>query len=390
MRILITSFSYLPERHGISSVTKYLAEGLVKAGYEVGVATCQNNQKVGNNETINGVDVHRFAFYGNIFKKIKGDVQSYIKFVKDYGQDVLLMECLQCLTTDVLLPILKDLKCKVVIHAHGAPGLYSNPFKIEGDIKHTIGHTYNWAYWKYYYLYTFKKYANYIDASISCSVCASDLPYFTKYIKKNFILENSADDIFFRDDNYEDNIYNTLGIKSSNYILNIATLCDRKNQLLLIDVFAKAKLQDCALVIIGTEKNDYYHKLVKKACRVSMCYGCEIKIFDKSIPRTMFPSIIRDAKLFVVTSKWEEYPITLVETMAIGTPFLSTPVGNAHTLPGGVTSRSNKELPILLNTLYSDNRRLKRMGIMAKEYAKMNNMPSAIISDLIKIFNETV
>ena len=44
-----------------------------------------------------------------------------------------------------------------------------------------------------------------------------------------------------------------------------------------------------------------------------------------------------NATLYLVGSNFEEYSISLVETMAKGVPFISTNVGNACILPGGVT-----------------------------------------------------
>lgn len=388
MKVLLTAFSYYPQRHGIVSVSKYLAEGLAENGHEVCVATCRNGLETVDEEVINSVFVRRFDFGESLLKKPIGDVKGYINFVKSYGQDVLIMECLQCHTTDVLLPILKDLNCKVLIHAHGAPGLYMKPFMLCDSIKHTIGNTYNWALRKWYYSCYFPKHAKYIDASLSCCVCATDLPYFNKTIKRNYILENSADKMFFADISDDIDIKKQLGIKAKNYIVNIATFSERKNQSLLLDIFVNTKLKDCALIIIGTEKNSYYRQLVKKAAHLSTKEGCEIHIFDKSISRNQFPSIIKQAQLFVVTSKWEEYPITLVETMAVGTPFLSTLVGNAHTLPGGITARDESEFPILLKTLFDNPRKLERLSKMGREYAKTTNTPDIVISDLEAIINE--
>lgn len=386
MKILLTTFSYYPQRHGIASVSKYLAEGLANKGYEVCVATCRNGLDTSDEEIVNKVLVRRFDFGESLLKKPVGDVNGYVQFVRSFGQDILIMECLQCHTTDVLLPILKELNCKVIIHAHGAPGLYMKPFVVGDSFKHTIGNTYNWALRKWYYSKFFPKYSSNIDASLSCCICATDIPYFNKTVRRNYVLENSADEMFFTNIQDDMNVREQLGIKAKDYIINIATFSDRKNQALLIDVFFKAKLGDCALVIIGTEKNGYYKKLIKKAERYKD--QCEIHIYDKSIPRVQFPAIIKNAKLFVVTSKWEEYPITLVETMAVGTPFLSTMVGNAHTLPGGITARDESELPILLKTLFDNPRKLERLSETGRDYALKTNSPESIIRDLEAVFND--
>ena len=39
MKILITSFTYPPDKDGVSEATRFMAEGLASKGYEVIVAT---------------------------------------------------------------------------------------------------------------------------------------------------------------------------------------------------------------------------------------------------------------------------------------------------------------------------------------------------------------
>jgi glycosyltransferase involved in cell wall biosynthesis len=378
MRILFTTFSYYPERSGIPVVVQYLAEGLASRGYDVSVVTCLNKNKEVK-EVINGVNVYRFDVRLSSLRKPIGEVQEYIDFVISFPKDVLWMECLQCHMTDPLLPHLYKMNCKILLHAHGAPGLTLKPLSWQGDLKHTISNPYHWYRWKKYYCSFFPKYAKYIDASISSCICASDIAYFSKHIKKNLILENSCNDFFFDGDNYNEPIKDILGITNSKYIVNIATLNNRKNQLLLIDAFVKANLEGTSLVIIGTTRNNYYYKLVKKAEEAQKRYGKEVVILDSSVQRKYFPSIIHHALLFALTSRWEEYSISLVETMAVGTPFVSTMAGNAHTLPGGLVARTEEELPVLFRVLLSNDRYLIKLGSMAKKYAYENNRLSKII-----------
>lgn len=388
MRILFTTFSYYPERSGIPVVVKYLAEGLVNIGHEVAVFTCMNQLHEPQEEIINGVSVKRFDIGLSLTKKPYGDINQYIQSVLNANIDVLIMECLQCHTTDFLLPYLKDVSFKVLIHAHGAPGILMRPFAWEGDILHSIGHFHNWLRWKKYYGKHFSKYAKYIDGSISSCLCASDIDFFSKNIKKNYILENSTDDFFFDSQKYDEDIKKILGIKSSRYIVNIANFSNRKNQLMLLDAFAKSKVHDCALVIIGTVRNEYYDKLLKKTEKIAKRNCIEIKILDKSIERVHFPAILYNASLFVLSSKWEEYSISLVETMATGTPFLSTLAGNARILPGGVTARNDKEFAVLLKVLLDNPIYLKRYGEQGKAYALYYCRSNIIIKNLNLILED--
>ena len=147
-----------------------------------------------------------------------------------------------------------------------------------------------------------------------------------------------------------------------------------------MDSFAKTGLNDVSLVLIGSKPNTYYHKCVKYAEKLKAKYGLDIQILD-GIERNLFPAIIKKADLFAMTSKWEEYPVSLVEAMAVGTPFLSTPVGNAHILPGGITSRYDEELPSLLKTLLSNHSLLEQFGYQGKEYALKHNTLTTVLDN---------
>lgn len=384
MKILITTFGYIPDRSGVPAVAKYLAEGLAQKGHELHIATAFNSNQVPATEIINGVIVHRFNLWQTPFKKYKGEIDEYVAFVKGLLMDVLIMECLMCDTTDVLLPHLKDLHCKTLIHAHGAPWIRQSFFAIKDNLIHTLGNTYNWYRWRKYQV-LFKEASKYIDASLSCSICATDYAYFSKLINENYIIDNSADDMFFEDKPNNVDVWGKYNIKNKQYILNIATFDSRKNQAFLIESFCKLSIDNVSLVIAGTYKNDYYYKLVNQIKAIKARRDVDIVLLDESVQREELPYLLKNASLFCVTSKWEEYPITLVEAMACGTPFLSTLVGNAHILPGGITSRYDEEYPVLLKNLIMDSDFRQRLSQQGKEFAQKVNSKEAVISKLERI-----
>ena len=110
----------------------------------------------------------------------------------------------------------------------------------------------------------------------------------------------------------------------------------------------------------------------------------EIKVLT-GVDRKYFPSLISHAKLFVMASKHEEYPVSLVETMACGTPFLSTDAGCSRILPGGITTIDKKELSMFMNFLEQHPEILLQRGSIGKDYANNNNKISVAINRLEKI-----
>lgn len=378
MRLLFTSFAYYPETSGVPIVVQNLAESLVKRGHQVGVVTCMNGKDLAERERINGVDVIRFSFGIDIFKRPKGDYSSYIQFVKSYPKDILVLECVQCFTTDILLPHLQDMNCKTILHSHGGPGVSMPLFGWEGNLFHSIGHIYNWFFYKYYYRRLIPKYAKYIDKVICLSLCASDLEYMNRTMGDVKIVENAVHDMFFNESLYNVDASEIISIHNKDYILCISNYTPNKSQIDILRAFEKTNLKDCSLVMIGSRKNSYYNQVRKMAEAICKRSGKEIKILT-GVKRELFPSILHSARLFIMASKHEEYPVSLVEAMAVGCPFVSTNAGCSRILPGGVTVVDRKELPLYLNVVANNKDILSRLGKQGKDYSINNNTLEVVV-----------
>lgn len=384
MKILFTTFSFYPETSGVPVVVQYLAEGLAKKGHNVSVVTCMNGHDYNVQETLNGVTIYRFNWGVNLFKNKYGEYQEYIKFVTEFSKDILILECLQCHTTDILLPYLKYMNCKVVLHSHGGPGIHQKMFRWDTNITHSIGNTHNWFRWKRYYKSTLPSFSKYIDAILCLSLCASDLHYMKKHMKRVEILENAANDIFFDEYKQSLDFSSILNLKAKKYILCIANYIPNKGQLAIVKAFANIKDKDYALVCIGSSKNEYYERVLNEVNLISHKYGKEIHLLT-GINREYFPSIISHASLFVMGSEHEEYPVSLIEAMACGTPFVSTDAGNARILPGGITVTNRSELSDFMDAVVSNGELGQRLGSQGKDYALKHNKIEIIISQLESI-----
>lgn len=100
------------------------------------------------------------------------------------------------------------------------------------------------------------------------------------------------------------------------------------------------------------------------------------------IARNDIPSIINQAKLYIVASRYEMYSISIIEAMSQGVPFVSTNVGNAKILPGGVTVNSLEDLHKQMD-LFLTNRSLhKKYSIAGRNFAYSNCRIDAVVEKL--------
>lgn len=365
MNVLFLSEDYFPYLGGVPVVVQYLAEGLSK-NHSVHVATSVPSDD-GNLPTdiVNGVIVHRFKIYRNVAKRLKGDLIGFQDFIKKMKFDVIIVECGQASTTDAFLPILSQIEAPCIIHAHGLSGLRLIPLSVKSDLKHTIGNTYNWLRMQWYYKYKFKKACRFFAASISLTKVDSGYSYLSENIAKNFILGNAAEDFFFQDScvSYEWNL------RGKPYLLSIANFSVVKDQIGMMREFYRTIDSGYSLVMIGSKKNDYYYKMRKEKQLLDQKFGFRPVEILVGVNRCFFPSILDGASAYLVTSICEEYSISVIEAMARAVPFISTNVGNAMELPGGVVVDNIGEIHTAIDSLLSDELKRMQLGYLGRQYA---------------------
>lgn len=384
MRIVFTSFAYYPEQSGVPVVTKYLAEGLAKEGHTVHVVTRFNGADLEQETTVNGVKVRRFNIWQNQWKRNRGEIDAYIKYVKSIPKDFLVLECLECQTTDLLLPFLSEMNCKVILHSHGSQSMISGPFKRGNSLKSTIGHTYNFLFRYIYYHFLVPKYCKHIDKAICLSMCGSDVKYLTNHVKSLSFLGNAADDIFVK--NFDETSFDVsrLGMTKKKYIVNIANYIDNKRQVEIVEAYASTKLKDYSLLLIGSVKNSYYNKVIERVNKVISTGEKEVLALS-GVERSLLPLIVKKASLFILASEHEEYPVTLLESMAVATPFLSTDAGCARLLPGGYTVKDYNELGAWMELMLEDDSLLYSLGKGGREYVKDNCTTEARVQQFCEL-----
>ena len=86
----------------------------------------------------------------------------------------------------------------------------------------------------------------------------------------------------------------------------------------------------------------------------------------------MIPDIIGNASIYLVGSFWEEYSISLIEAQSKGVPFISTNVGNAKVMPGGITLHKMKDMHNEIDRLMMDSKLRENLSQRGKQFVQMN------------------
>jgi glycosyltransferase involved in cell wall biosynthesis len=140
----------------------------------------------------------------------------------------------------------------------------------------------------------------------------------------------------------------------------VANYCDRKNQLLALEVARRTGKEDIFFAFIGGEKNAYYRELEKR----TQAWGLEKRVaLFHSVSRTFTESAIQACDIALMTSKWEMQPLFLLEAMSAGKPWVSTDVGSVSELQGGIISTTSaKTLTSILFKILQDSKLKNILG----------------------------
>lgn len=371
MRILFAVPCYWPSQDGVTIITSYLAEGLAEKGHEVSVVTSAGNgglQVLPEKETHEGVEITRMRIYTRWPLKIRGrDRKStrkeYLRYVREYAPDVLVVVCAQAWTLDWLLPYLKTLDCVKVFYSHG----YS-AWKEEYSYKEWIRRRNIVGVWSVYkckkYFDSLYRHIRLFDRAIYLSEDSNAAVYAEKHgLTNGRILKNAVDDRFFSED-----MRHAREEKECVAYLFVANYNQNKNQEMLIRAFAAAKIGKSRLALVGFEENAYYAFLQELIGKELAGQKDKEVLFYTHISRESVIDLYRTSDVFVCPSRSETYSIVAHEAAATGMPIISTDVGIYSRITGAYIVDGLTQMQEAMEALYYDAEERERRGRAAYEW----------------------
>jgi glycosyltransferase involved in cell wall biosynthesis len=142
----------------------------------------------------------------------------------------------------------------------------------------------------------------------------------------------------------------------------------RTSQILVVGYFSPIKNQLAALEVaarlpsllhflfVGPRQGRYFDRCVRRAEQLGLATRTR---FAEDHECDLADEISRSL-VVLSTSITEALPLTLIEAMAAGTPFVATPVGAVPSLRGGILARDIAEQNEAIQTLASDRSRWQR------------------------------
>lgn len=172
------------------------------------------------------------------------------------------------------------------------------------------------------------------------------------------------------------------------FLLNVAAIESRKNQLLILKAMAKGAF-DLPLVVAGQE-TDYLRTLQQFAQQ----HGLENKvIWLPNLPSDELPVLYQSATLFVFPSRYEGFGIPVVEALVSGLPVVAA-TGSCLEESGGpgccyVSPDDDEALGETIAALLVNDDRRTTMADAGRRYAERFS-DQAINQQLIKIYQTLI
>ena len=156
-----------------------------------------------------------------------------------------------------------------------------------------------------------------------------------------------------------------------------------------LELFLKSNVpDDWELILIGSKRNSYYEKVLKRYNEYKKTGGKKQVKLMYDIPRKDVSTYVKKAQLTLMASDWEAFPITLVESLAAGVPYISSNVGIVKFLNGGIVCNNDVEFVYWLNKLSSNETLRKNLGMIGKKEAINSFSVSSKVNQFYKILKE--
>lgn len=160
--------------------------------------------------------------------------------------------------------------------------------------------------------------------------------------------------------------------KKTNKIIHIGRFSEQKNHKELVDIFAKCLFFDSSLKLIligdGENKDQILNYCKEKQILENIEFlGLQDECYK----------YLTDADMFVMPSKWEGMPITIIEALGTGLPIVAYPVGG---IPDMIEENINGFLPENADEFVKDIIKLEKNDKMREKIGRNNANYSSTFS----------
>lgn len=362
MRIGLAVGYFDPQVGGSEEVVKRLAVGLRDRGHDVVVATSPHPRRDPSSMV---VPVREFALSGNAVQGMTGDVAGYQDYLRASDRDVWLFYAAQIWSTDAALPVLDSLAAASVVVPCGYSGLHQP------------------AYAEYFS--SLPQQLAGADALVYMSANYQDWEHdqLAGLGNRMHLIPNAASDEEFAQPAERG------GGAEGRLVITVANHLPDKGHDAVIAAFKAVAGPKDQLVIVGNRLARRRDSPCWIACKKAAFTDRRIRLAE-GLPRAEVVRLYRTADVFLFGSRVECAPLVLIEAMAAGLPFVTTPAGNARDYADLALVRDEADLASGLQQLLADRDLRVELGALGRARWDSHHRWSTVVGQYEALLQQLV
>jgi len=382
-KILLTTFTFPPQRNGSCHLALQYACGLRDKGYEVEILTSPDARRTPAD--CDGFRVVEFDVRGNnrLGNPVRGQVKAYQDYLRAYDGDLILFNGWHSWATEEAIPVLPEIRAATVLLSQGTS---HNLRTVPGPM--------GWLRWLTYrpYAWRFAEKMRRFDRYILATATTNPVRFDDKVVADRLgltnvdIVPNGANPLLSSEPGEPGAFRRKFNLPDGQLVLCVSNYTPTKGQDALLRAFLKTDAPGAVLVLIGSEFNGYSRRLARLA---GTALGQRVFLFEK-VSQEDIRHAYRDADLFASATYMDAQPLMLIDAMAADTPFLAREVGCIAEFPGGETFRRDEEVPAKLTRLLADAARRRALGQAGRQAVREYYNWPASWAKYDRIFEELI
>lgn len=389
MRVLIISFTFPPNKDGVSEAAVAMTKGFLSCGWGVSVLT-MGTSPARECLTWEGANLTEFNCGGTAYKPLVFPLitgNDYKSFLQSQPWDAILFHSydsfLHC-----ALPFLNEILCPKILISHGYGVLVWEkspmfPYGLSGVCRRFL-RSVAMVFWmrrfdRIVYLSEQADFLGFYDHLIAKA---------TRY-KGRRVIPNGID-LAERGDPDSD-FRHTHGIpKEAFMLLCVANYSPRKDQAYGMRAFREAAVPGSVLVFIGSEFNEHSWKFQEEDRLHALPHSSVKIIWLEKQSRDSTLDAYAACNAFLLSAYHEAQPISLLEAMRESKPWIARKAGCIARMEGGICVRSEKEMASAIRRLADDVGLCERLGQKGSHAVATRYNREAYIESYRKLVEELI
>lgn len=359
MKIGLAVGYFDPQVGGSEEVVKQLAAELARRGHQVRVATSTHPEREPGRMV---VPVDEFDVRGNVAQGLKGDVLGYQRHLLESDVDAWLFYAAQVWSTDAALPLFGRIPPAVVVPC-GYSGLHLPQFREYYDrLPSFLQRAAALVYMS----------DGYQDYTHDRSVGLAD---------RMHVIPNGAAESEFAGGTTPP------PPDGGRLVLTVANHYPDKGHDAAIRAFRVAAGPRDRLLIVGDVHDRDPRRTCWWSCRASALRDRRITLAT-GMPREKVVASFRQASVFLFGSRVECAPLVIIEAMAAGIPFVTTPAGNVRDYPDAGLVTDEARLGEALRSILDDPVTAAALGARGRSRWERDHQWSVVARQYEELFRQ--